>query len=526
MHTGKTLRIIFVLWTAVIAAASLGSAWTILDNDYLGRGLVRCAIAGHTENLHWASFLFALTCACVLLLAVVLRLLFRDPACAARASVRTVLFVYAVYLVIVYVNTKSWYPEFYTTEGMICNGLVLVALLAGAVFLPLPLDRLRARLSRLSLRMPAALGLLLYGIPFLADMVPVKENMSNVLFITVDTLRADRLGMSGYSRQTSRNIDAFSGECIVFRNAYSQSSFTPPSHASMFTSRFVSNHGLYAWEELGDEEITLAEVLSNEGYETAAFVNMSLLSEQNLGQGFRTKVESFLNLENCLSEKLAYTMKKKAVDFYDGHEINRMFLEWLDGRGKRPFFAWLHYWDVHRPYARDPRYEAMYSDGSDVERKVGRELWHYNLNSGRLEGLGFGNTELSFISDRYDAGIYMFDQMFEELLAGLKERGMYDNTLLVLTSDHGESLLEREEMFFAHDPFLYNEVIKVPLMIAVPGQHAARNVEESVMLVDIYPSILRFLGIEEEYSVQADPERVLRLEVQEGDHSGQYEIHL
>jgi arylsulfatase A-like enzyme len=183
-----------------------------------------------------------------------------------------------------------------------------------------------------------------------------------------------------------------------------------------------------------------------------------------------------------------------------------MFLDWVGSRGKRPFFAWLHYWDVHRPYARDPEFEAMYSDGSRVERKVGRELWHYNLNSTRLESLGFGDPELSFISDRYDAGIYMFDMMFKELLDGLREKGMYDNTLLVLTSDHGESLLERKEMFFAHDPFLYNEVIKVPLMIAVPGRNTGRSVDENVMLVDIYPSILRFLGIEGKYPRQRDGE--------------------
>jgi arylsulfatase len=504
MRVSRRLTIISVLWTILVLIIATKTVKVVVGNAYFEKGLLHCAIAGYVEDLHWASFLFILACAGVLVLTFILRVVSRDALLRLIISIKAFLFLFIAYLVIVYMNTKSWYPEFYTARGTIYNGLVLVAVLAGVVFLPLRQRGISWLVDKVGLRIPAGIFLLFYVLPFLFHSFSHTDHTTNVLFITVDTLRADHLSMNGYSRETSKNIDAFSRGCRVFQNAYSQSSFTPPSHASMFTSRLVSSHRLYAWERLSDKEVTLAEVLSNEGYETAAFVNMSLLSEQNLGQGFQTKVESFLNIGNCLSEKLAYTMKKKAVEFYNGHEINRMFLKWLARRGTRPFFVWLHYWDVHRPYARDEKYEAMYSEGSAVSKKVGRELWHYNLTEDRMQNLGFGGPELDYIYDRYDAGIYMFDRMFQQLLDGLKELGVFDNTLIVLTSDHGESLLERDEMFFAHDPFLYNEVIKVPLLISVPGHRDQGKVSEPVMLVDIYPSILRLLGIEKRYDLASD----------------------
>lgn len=504
MHKGRTLKIIFLLWTVLLLCISVKSAVTIAENEYIEHGLLHCAVAGHIEDVHWTTFLFVLSTAGIMICALLLRPILREPLQRLRASVKVFLFLLAAYLAVVYVNTKSWYPEFYTPKGLIYNGVVLIAILVGIVLMPMPLRKVSSLLGRIDLRIPVGICILLYMAPLLSRTLHGGKFTTNVLFITVDTLRPDHLSMNGYFRETSRHIDAFSKECLVFHNAYSQSSFTPPSHASMFTSRIVSNHELYAWEKLADEQITLAEILSNEGFRTGAFVNMSLLSDQNLGQGFHTSVESFLNLRNCLSEKLLYTMKKKAVDFYDGNELNRMFFEWLGRQRQRPFFVWLHYWDVHRPYARDERYEAMYSDGSIVDRRVGRELWHYNLSGEEIRNLEFSTADLAYISDRYDAGIYMFDLAFRELVDGLKELGVFDNTLIILTSDHGESLLERDEMFFAHDPFLYNEVIRVPLLVRLPGNHARREVNEQVMLVDLFPSILRFLAIQEKYPIDSD----------------------
>jgi len=272
----------------------------------------------------------------------------------------------------------------------------------------------------------------------------------------------------------------------------------------MFTSRFVSNHKLYSWNKLDDVEVTMAEVFANEGFNTAAFVNMSLLSEQNLGQGFQTKVESFFNMHNCLSERLIYNFDTAYNNFFKGHEINRMFLKWLKAKREAPFFVWLHYWDVHRPFAQDEQYELLYSDNKFNSREIGRELSHYNLREKNIKDLGFTEDDLRYLYDRYDAGIYTFDLMFKNLLAGMKEMGVYDNTIIVLTSDHGESLMERTEMYYAHDPFLYDEVINVPLIIKLPGGHTKVELEEPVMLVDLLPTLLMTLGIRDRYNIETD----------------------
>ena len=158
------------------------------------------------------------------------------------------------------------------------------------------------------------------------------------------------------------------------------------------------------WGKLDDKAVTMAEVFANEGFRTAAFVNMSLLSEQNLGQGFQTKVESFFNMKNCLSERLIYNRDTEYNNFFTGHEINEMFLRWLKGENDAPFFVWLHYWDVHRPFAQDEKYELIFSDHKFSSRTIGRELSHYNLREKNIKNLKFTEADLRYLHDRYDAG--------------------------------------------------------------------------------------------------------------------------
>ena len=117
--------------------------------------------------------------------------------------------------------------------------------------------------------------------------VPVRSasRPRNVLVITIDPLRPDRLGCYGHGRPTSPHLDAFSKQCVRYVNAFSTCSFTPPSHASLFTSRYVGDHGLLTWESLEEEQVTLAEVLDDHGWRTGACVNLELLNANGLGQG-------------------------------------------------------------------------------------------------------------------------------------------------------------------------------------------------------------------------------------------------
>jgi len=501
VHKLKTL---LILWSLVIIGTAVVSISTLVHNSYIASGLVFCAVSNYLADVQWNSLLFALVSGYVVLATTVLRLIVHDGVRRLSIALRSCLCLFFLYLVLIYINSRVWFPEPYSVKGVVYNLLMLLVIFGISIYLPFPSKSASSLLSKIKMFVPVSIIVLLYVFPGIYNVHYRNNQNYNVIFITVDTLRYGNLSMNGYGRHTSGNIDDFAEQCLVFNRAFAQSSFTPPSHASMFTSRIVSNHKLYSWNKLDDRAVTMAEIFANEGFKTAAFTNMSLLSEQNLGQGFQTKVESFFNLSNCLSERIMYNLDTEYNNFFTGHEINEMFLKWLKSDRGDPFFVWLHYWDVHRPFAQDEQYELLYSDQNFSSRKIGRNLSHYNLREKNIKSLGFTDADLRYLKDRYDAGIYTFDLMFRDLLASLKEIGVFDNSIIVLTADHGESLMEREEMFFAHDPYLYNEVINVPLIIKLPGEHKKVEFDEPVMLIDLLPTLMKYLNIEDRYRINTD----------------------
>lgn len=512
MRIIEKIKIVFLVWTLLLVLAAIAGVRCVIINEYVEHGLIFCAVSNYIADVHWISFVFVSITLAVTLLSILFLVITGDGYRSLTASIKICLFLIIAYIFVVFYDTRAWLPELHTTRGLIYNAVILLAISGIIYFVPLPVRSLYSMLNRVKSRVPIGIALMLYILPlsYWAQVRKEKAAGYNVLFITVDTLRYRNLSMSGYHRKTSENMDAFARRCINFKSAYSQSSFTPPSHASMFTSRIVSNLKLYGRNELDDSAITMAEIFANEGLSTAAFVNLALLSRQNLGQGFQTKVESFLTLRNCLTERALYKKKQfsfseeEKSSFFSGWEINEMFLEWLRDKGDSPFFVWLHYWDVHRPYARDQRYESVFSESRIVNRRIGRNMKHYNLRRKNIEELGLTENDLNYICDRYDAGIYTFDLVFKDLIEGLKKLGLFDRTVIVMTSDHGESLLERDEMYFTHDPYLYNEVINVPLIIKLPDDQKTLEINEPVMLVDLMPTLLRLFGISNKYHIESD----------------------
>lgn len=323
----------------------------------------------------------------------------------------------------------------------------------------------------------AALSFDVYAI---ADIKP--KHPYNVLIITIDTLRPDRLGCYGYERPTSPNLDAFAKQCVRFTQAYSTSSFTPPSHASLFTSRYVINHGLLAWNGLPSDQLTLAEVLREHGYRTAASTNLHLLTRQNLGQGFTFKKEARLR---------------------DGREVVSDGLRHIREAGSEPFLVWLHLYDVHRPYGRVPGWTTMFTG----ERRpgIGDEQRHYNLPPQMVRQRGLSPQDLKYIENRYDAGIAYVDAQLAPLLAELSTPDRLEDTLIIITSDHGENLLEHEEGFFAHDPFLNTVVTRVPLLIRYPAGRGAGQVRDGlVSLIDLAPTVLETIGLPKPASFEGE----------------------
>jgi len=316
-----------------------------------------------------------------------------------------------------------------------------------------------------------------------------KPDGPNVLVITVDTLRADRLGCYGYERDTSPNLDAFAGESIRFERAYSQAPFTAPSHASLFTSLHSNEHGVLSWGiGIPAEARTMAERFRDRGFATAAFYNHPTLASCDVERGF---------------EHVEKRIFEPADDTIDG------FLAWLDDDGERggggdaPFCAWVHLWDVRRPFGyrdwsqfsdyvtREPFAFEEQRFGSYPDVRVGRVEPHYNVTPAKRVGLGIPEDGWRFVEDRYDGGVWYADSKLGRLFEEMSARGLFEDTIVVVTSDHGESLRERDPVWFTHDPYLYEETLHVPLFVRLPGGERGGEVRADLARgVDVLPTLL------------------------------------
>lgn len=298
----------------------------------------------------------------------------------------------------------------------------------------------------------------------------------NVVIITMDTVRADHIGCYGYARPTSPRIDELAATCTRFPRAVATSSWTVPTHASLFTGRFPFEHGAHAFEvepgtvnnvnPLPEEELTLAEVFWDRGYTTGAFVaNEAFLATRwQLNQGFET---------------------------YDVHrayapDINERAFRWLDAVHERPFFLFINYIDAHRPYNTTPRpgvtpRPAIRDNGALLDSLYARVM----------PGTGEVPAALAArVIDQYDTAISHIDDAVGAVLDRLKHLGVYDNTVVVVTSDHGEYFGEHH--LVEHSKDIYQEGLMVPLVVKGPGQDAGDVDDRVVTLTDVPRMILGY----------------------------------
>jgi arylsulfatase A-like enzyme len=305
----------------------------------------------------------------------------------------------------------------------------------------------------------------------------------SVLVLLIDALRADHLGCYGYDRNTSPRLDTLAKESVLFVNAYAQSPWTKPSIPTLFTSLYPIQHGVYEGEAhgpaaslesdtLSHDFYTIAEAFKTAGFRTAAFVNNAHLpADHGFAQGFDVYEQG----------------KFRAPD------INRTFLEFVDQTGGRPFFAYLHYLDVHWPFRPSPPFDTRFSDNG-TSALFDRDDWH-----GLRDRINDGSIRLS-AADRerlvslHDGGIAELDQQIGNLLDRLREQDLFDRVAILVTSDHGEELLDHGKV--GHGGTLFDEVMQIPMMIRLPGGKGARRAEESARLLDVYPTLLRVAGIE------------------------------
>jgi choline-sulfatase len=284
---------------------------------------------------------------------------------------------------------------------------------------------------------------------------PGMASELNLLVVTLDTTRADRIGSYGYAGASTPTLDALARRSLRFASAVSVAPETLPAHCSIFTGRYPYQHGvrLNAEYRLPPGETTLAERLRAHGYETAAFVSAFVLDARyGLDQGFdlyddHTEAGGGAGFPSGTIERPADRTTDAA-------------LAWLDGRRPgRPFFAWVHYFDPHAPY-KPPAAAAARTGGR-----------------------------------AYDGEISFADEQLGRLLERLAAKGLEGRTVLAVLADHGESLGDHGES--THSIFLYDSVLRVPLFLAVPGASAvAGRVEDGVVSqVDLVPTLLDLLGV-------------------------------
>jgi arylsulfatase A-like enzyme len=305
---------------------------------------------------------------------------------------------------------------------------------------------------------------------------PAESPIRNVIVISIDTLRSDRLGAYGYGSPTSPSLDALAADGVLFEEAVSTSPWTLPSHASLLTGLYPSGHGIRTSEHLLASDVpTLATLLADRGFDTAAFVNAFLLEPRfGLSRGFDRYA---IHLEDHSRE--GATTK-----------IIQDVQAWLDTHRDRPVFLFAHFFDVHSDYRSLPRYEAMFAP--EPGRFNGRTLQIMLAIIGRIRPIEPSDAE--HLGRLYDAGIRQLDDELGRFFEWLRERGWLDDTLLIVTSDHGEEFLDHGGMI--HGGTHYQELLRVPLILYGPGLPAGTSVSTPVSLVDLAPTVLGLLDIE------------------------------
>lgn len=303
---------------------------------------------------------------------------------------------------------------------------------------------------------------------------PPPEQAPNVLLVVLDAVRADHLGAYGYSRPTSPHFDRFAREGVLFENAYSSSSWTLPSHASLFTDLYSFENGVDPWF-LEPRFVTLAEHLRERGYATGGAVGNTYWCNYPTGiaQGFDYNADYFHNIPDAISRTLFGRKAMEGLLRLAGYyanpakktagKVNEEILRWLDGlRGpRRPFFAFLNYYDPHEPCFPPAPYDGRFAPAEHVNARK-------PLDTHQALPQPIPQQRMQADLDAYDATIAYVDAQLGALWAELQRRGLTENTLLIITSDHGHSW--GEGGVYGHRTSLRREQIHVPLVFYWPGR--------------------------------------------------------
>ncbi|MBZ5495938.1 MAG: sulfatase-like hydrolase/transferase [Acidobacteriia bacterium] len=364
---------------------------------------------------------------------------------------------------------------------------------------------------------PAGVALVMLFLGFVWFLFPYRNPLAgtgaskrtNILLITVDTLRADHLGCYGNGTVRTPFIDQIARQGVLFENTISPTPFTNPSHTSILTGLYPGNHGVVLNNPIDLESgvLTLPRILSQNGYKTAAFISGFTLKRDvcRLMEEFELYDDDFSTHwfipEACTTRgfsSLLLNLPQSAhllsrVSKYErrADNVTNAARLWLRSNSGAPFFLWLHLFDPHSPYTPPAPYNKMYD--AKYTGKANGDFHVFPLRE-RLEMIQ-SPKDLNHIKALYAGEVSYVDEQIGGLLAELDALHLSESTLLIFTSDHGESLTEHN-YYFDHGVCLYDEDLRVPLILRFPdGRDAGTRHTNMTQLVDIFPSVLSYLGI-------------------------------
>lgn len=417
-------------------------------------------------------------------------------------------------------------PIFLIVLAVLVLGIVVVAWLEARKGLNLARPALAMFLSIASVgAIAASIALPLPGRSQVvaAPSTPAPERQGpNLILIVLDTLRADHMGMYGYERDITPWLDEFAAKATVYENVSGSSSYTLPTHATLFTGLLAETHGAVELHhhdgadgvsllELGlqadfaevaplpEEALTLAEILKERGYETGAIcANTAYLARAfNMDQGFDTYVDQMgsraawrplglsIVVRLPLPEKwrLERMLGSNERYYLLAHEINALTAQWIRGRADRPFFLFLNYMEAHAPYLPLPGYRDLFPNS--YARQM--EDWA-RINKGEIV---LTALEKSVLVDAYDAEIKSLDDRLRAMFTHLEAEGALENTIVAFVADHGESFGEHGRL--GHALTVFQPEVHVPLIVKLPGQTEGKRETRFVHQADLMPTLLREL---------------------------------
>ena len=397
-------------------------------------------------------------------------------------SLRIATFVFAV---MTFLGPLLWYPKVHHYAALLLAiGLAvevsrLVAAHSNAFNL------LVLRTTGWMVALIVVMALAVHGWPIvkervaLAKLPPPSSNAPNVLLIVLDTVRAKSLALYGYARPTTPNLNELAKSGVVFERALSTSPWTLPSHASMFTGRFPNELSATWRTPLDGTYPTLAETFRANGYLTAGFVGNFLAGtyESGLNRGFIHYKDYPVSFEMVVrSSWLARSILGHYRLRGNAEEVKYSFLHWLAQTSQRPFFAFVNFMDAHDPYLPPAPFNLKF---------LSKPL----KDSSIVEGHRYTREQIQELRDAYEGAIAYLDYQVGLLLDELKKRGVLENTVVVITSDHGEQFGEHDLM--GHANSLYRSLLHVPLLISFPTRvPAGRRIHETVTLRDIAATLV------------------------------------